>query len=125
MYEIDDSLKTLADKVIKAHEELAHLDDEELRIVFMRTDKAKSSKGRTVYADTEKLNDKHAALTGAQFVITFYADSEQLDERRLEILMYHELRHVGWDCGSCFMIPHDCEDFRDIINEYGADWIGG
>lgn len=123
MYEINSELKALADKVIKAHEELSHLDDEDLNIVFLSTDKSKASKGRIVYADTEKLNDKHAALTGCQFVITFYDDSKKLDENRLEILMYHELLHVGWDGGKCFIIPHDCEDFKSIINKYGVDWV--
>lgn len=122
MYEIDDSLKALAEKVILSHEDLAHLNDDELNIIFLRTDKTKKSRGLITYADTEKLNDKHAALTGAQFVITFYADSERFDEKRLEILMYHELHHVGWDKGKCSIIPHDCEDFKSIINEFGTDW---
>jgi hypothetical protein len=46
-----------------------------------------------------------------------------MDEHQLEILMEHELRHIGiTDNGDLVIEPHDIEDFRAIIDDYGLDW---
>jgi hypothetical protein len=46
-----------------------------------------------------------------------------MDEHQLEILMEHELRHIGVaDSGELVIEPHDIEDFRAIIDNYGLDW---
>ena len=58
------------------------------------------------------------------FVITFYwPNCENMTEEKLEMLMYHELRHVGFGDGTFTIIPHDVEDFRDVIDRWGLDWI--
>lgn len=122
MYTIDENLLDLGKKVINENPEFEMLRDGEVNIMFLRCDKPKGNKNRITYADCEKLNDKHATLAGCQFVITFYADSERMDEKQLEILMFHELLHVGWDGEKAFIVPHDCEDFKCIIEKYGTDW---
>jgi hypothetical protein len=45
----------------------------------------------------------------------------------MEILLYHELLHVGIkEDGEGEYIysvnPHEIEDFKTIINQYGMDW---
>ena len=44
----------------------------------------------------------------------------------MKILILHELMHVGiikdGNEESYFVRPHDIEDFRDIIVQYGLDW---
>jgi len=38
----------------------------------------------------------------------------------LKILVYHELRHIGID-GK--LVKHQVEDFKDILREFGIDWL--
>lgn len=123
-YKKDNDLAELGKKVIESHPELEAL--QYCRIGYLYADKEKNVKNKTVYADTEKLSDKMKALVPLDFVITFYEPScRNLTPDRMEILMYHELRHVGYDAtdGTCSILPHDLEDFKDIVDKYGTDWI--
>lgn len=122
MFYKDKTLEKIANDIIRKHDELRHLTDDALKIIYLRSDENIKNGRKTIFADTEKLNKKHRAMTGAHFVITFYADSEDLEGDQLEILMYHELRHVGWDGENAKIIPHDCEDFKSIVQKYGVDW---
>jgi len=126
MYTQDNGyLKNIAHNIISDRQtEFGHLAN--CKIGFLLSDKEKKSRGRLVYAETEKVNDKYKALTGLDFIITFYTPNcEGVSDRAMEILMLHELNHVGYDIEdeSCFIIPHDLEDFKEIVDEYGSDWI--
>ena len=125
-YNIDGKLEDIASKVINDHANLHHLSDERCRIAYQYSDEEKKSKGRKVFADTEKVKDKLKSILPYDFVITFYKpNTNNLTEDKMEKLMYHELRHVGFDPanGKHTIIPHDVEDFRDIVDTWGIDWI--
>lgn len=125
MFQIDEGLKALAEKVISEKKALKRLGTPECRIAYLYSDKEKKSKGRTVYADTEKISDKVKAVAPYDFIITFYRPScAALSTEKMEILMHHELKHVGFEPGKpFFIVPHDVEDFSDIIEEHGMSWI--
>lgn len=36
--------------------------------------------------------------------------------------MYHELRHIGVGEKGLKIVPHNIEDFSDILTKYGLDW---
>lgn len=92
-------------------------------IVYMESDKAKKNGNMIIYADAEKLTDKISALTGVDFVITFYKDAEDLTMTAHRILMEHELMHIGWEPGGTKkIVPHDVQDFAAILNKYGLQW---
>ena len=124
MYSYDAGLAEKVAKVIMDDERYDELS--RCRIAILYCDKAKKSRGRTVFADTRKLNEMASFMTGQDFVITFYADVEYLSETALDILIRHELQHVGYETrgGNVVkkIIPHDVEDFRGIVDEYGIDW---
>ena len=123
-YRLDDNLDAIAYKVIQAHSELAYLDTNGISIAYQRSNVNKKRNGKVVFADTEKIKDKYGVFIPHDFLITFYADSNNISNEILEKLMYHELRHVGFSEGKTFIVPHDVEDFKDIINIWGIDWIG-
>lgn len=124
MFEISTELQALADKVISKFKELKHITDNNVRIAYLYSDREKTSNGKKVYADTTKLNDKVKALTPYDFVVTFYRPAcSALDESKMETLMRHELKHIGVDKGKFKIVPHDVEDFSDIIEEYGMKWV--
>lgn len=125
MYSISTELADLFVQVTQEYPAVAHLNTPELGIVFLYSDRKRKHGGKTVYAETEKVGEKMKALAGADFVITFYKpDTDMLDEDRLKVLMYHELRHVGYDpeTGKTSIIPHDVEDFEDILSTRGFNW---
>ena len=118
-------LERLAKKVIKTYGDLKHLDDPQCRIVYQYCDKMKKSGGKIVLADTELVKDKIKAFCLADVLITVYQGScSGLDDERMERLMYHELKHVGFEAPDKYwIIPHDLEDFRDVVDKWGVDWV--
>ena len=125
-YEQDKRLAEIAEKVIEDHANLHHLKDERCRIAYQYSDEEKKSRGKTVFADTEKVKDKLKAILPYDFIVTFYRpNTANLTDEKMERLMYHELRHVGFDAekGKFTIIPHEIEDFRDVVDAWGIDWI--
>lgn len=125
MFEPSEDLKKLASDVIAEHNGLSALNDPECRIAYLYSDSEKKRNGKAVYADTEKLSDKVKTIAKCDFIITFYRPNcAGLDPSKMRILMYHELKHVGFEPGgACHIIPHDVEDFADIIEKHGMSWV--
>ena len=42
-----------------------------------------------------------------------------MSDAQLEILLYHELMHIGEDFD---IVKHDVEDFYTLLKEFGVDW---
>lgn len=127
-YYINDTLRDIAEKLIRTEDKFEHLRDTGCRIAFQDSDQAKKSNGKVVFADTEKVKDKYKRFMPYDFVITFYTpNTDHLDDEHLMRLMFHELSHVGFDPEENMfsIIPHDVEDFRDVIERWGIDWIDG
>jgi len=123
MFETSDDLKELALGVIADNPKLKPIADSGCRIAFLYCDKEKTSHGKKVYADTTKIADKVKVLAKFDFVITFYKPTcMTLSEDKLRILMKHELKHIGVKDSKFSILPHDVEDFSDIIEEHGMDW---
>ena len=93
-------------------------------------DEALTSLGHMVIAENdifEHLGGCRIAFLAADFVITFYATALDKSPEVQYRIMKHELMHVGFDPGNGdrWLIHHDVEDFRDMIDEYGIDWVRG
>ena len=126
VYTISTELEQIAKDVIAEMEDLKHLDDPGLRIAFQYSDQKKKNKDREVFADTETIKEKLKMFVHYDFLITFYEPNcIGLDEEHLKRLMYHELKHVGYDPEhrKFSIIPHDMEDFRDCVEKWGVNWI--
>lgn len=121
MYKISNYLEALGNECIVKYEELNHLDT--CRIKYLECDKKRKSGNKKIYADCHKVPEKEKAICNIDFIITFYHDSFDLSDYAKEILMFHELLHVGYDGENCYTISHDLEDFKLIINTFGTDWV--
>lgn len=122
MYKISKKLEELADKVIRERDDVSHLKEYGVQIIFLECNK-EVKENKVTYADTERIKDKYRAIIEADFIITFYTSiTDKLSEKQKEILMWHELKHVGFDGYKRWIIPHDAVDFIEIIKEYGVDW---
>lgn len=121
-------------KVIDENEEFAELRTPGCRILCLWGDDVRRSKGRIVYADTEKVKDKYKVIFPYDYIITFYAPvCKTLPADVLRHLIYHELLHIDFEEGhggdkdytaNRYKIrPHDIEDFRAVTDQWGLDWI--
>lgn len=123
MYEISDYLRELAERVTNTHKDVSELKDKLSAIAFLTCDSGKKTNGKKIFADTQKVSDKIKAITGLDFIITFYTPNYmEMTEEQMEILMRHELLHCGYFENKASIVPHDVEDFKAIISEYGVDW---
>jgi len=83
MFEVDEKLKAMAATVMEERKDLKKLAVPECRIVYLYSDNAKKSRGRAVYADTEKVSDKVKAIAPYDFIVTFYSPNcDLLDDEK-------------------------------------------
>lgn len=124
-YTKSSQLEQIAYELMITYDDLVHLDDEGCRIAYQYSDQEKKNRDVIVYADTETIKEKYKEFMPYDFIITFYEPNcDGLDDEHLRRLMYHELKHVGYEGDNKFrVIPHDLEDFRDCIGKWGIDWI--
>ena len=124
-YKKSEQLEQIAKELMQEMDDLLHLDDLSLRIAYQYSDQEKISRGMTVYADTEVVKEKYKEFMPYEFLITFYEPNcEGLDDEHLKRLMYHELKHVGYEGDNKFrVVPHNLEDFRECIDKWGIDWL--
>lgn len=122
-------LRKLAESCIKKYPLLENLKFyyKNVKIGFQWADSNKIKNDRVIYGDCERVKPKLKQFIDYDFVITFYADANYLSEQKQEVLMYHELRHIGIQEKvngdlNFYIVPHDVEDFIDIINDYGIGW---
>lgn len=110
------------------HEEptLKWIEETGVQVGFMSSNLAKTSKGKIVYGQCEKVPDKYRSFIPFDFLVTVYEPNViDFSTRQIRILLHHELLHVGVNekAEPSYRInPHDVEEFNEIINRYGIDW---
>ena len=124
VFKMDKELRDIVQETILAYDQFVVLKD--ARILVLYCDQDKKSRGKRVFADTKKTNELYEFITGYDFIITFYAGVEMMSASALRVLAYHELLHIGYEVRGMsvvkWIIPHDVEDFRDVIWRFGVDW---
>lgn len=97
---------------------------EGIRIAWLLSDEEKKNNGKIVHADCTKASAKYDWCCDYDFFITVYAPNvAHFTSEQMDILLEHELMHVGiTDTGTFRIVPHDAEEFMDIIRKYGIDW---
>lgn len=107
---------------------LVDIANSQAQIIFLSSDKAKLSKGKAIHAECEKISDKYKWGIPCDFTITVFEPNVQnFTDEQIKILLFHELLHVGVefkeDGGETYFTkPHDLEDFKLIIDQYGTEW---
>lgn len=115
-------LRRLGDKIIKSFSEFAFIKEWNIKIGYVISLEKKQGE-KTTYADCRKVSEVYRAYLPYDFIITFYErNTGFLNENQLKVLMYHELKHIGMGDRGLKIVPHDKEDFKDILERYGLDW---
>lgn len=119
--------RMIAKRLIRTLPEFEDIRDTDMRIAYLSSDKEKKKRDRIVYGDCTKVDSRYSWCCPYDFFITIYAPNvEEFDDRQMEALIRHELHHVGIDYSGAevkfYTVPHDIEEFWDIIDAYGLDW---
>lgn len=120
--ETSNEMRLLANRIIKHFPELYFIKEYDIKIGYVKSYEKKQGE-KVTYADCRKVPEVYKAYLPYDFIITFYErNTGFFNENQLKILMYHELRHIGIGEKGLKIVPHDIEDFKDILKEYGLDW---
>lgn len=126
--EISEEYAEIGAGVIEEEDSLMDLRNSQATIVYLTSENKKTAKGKIVCAECEKVPEKYKWSIPADFTITvFLPNVEGFSEEQKRILMFHELLHVGIvfnadGSESYSTVPHNYEDFKEIIDRYGTDW---
>ena len=125
---INDKYRSIAEHLIDTQTELAYIKDSSVKITYLESDAAKKAdKDKIVLGECEKVQAKNRWAIESDFTITLYEPNLiELSDRQLEIVLFHELLHIGIDWGEngevYYIRKHDLEDFKIIIDRFGTDW---
>lgn len=118
----------IAKELIDVRPELEAIRESDVQIVLLSSDHKAKSKGKPLLGQCEKIQNKYKWAIPADFTITvFEPNCEGMTDEQLSILIFHELLHVGVELDDngelkYFTVPHDLEDFKAIVDEYGTSW---
>lgn len=125
--ELSAAYAAIGEEMIRVHEELHPL--EGVRIAYLASDQEKTRNGRVIFGDCRKVSPQYAWCCPYDFIITIYEPNcveYRFDDEQMKILIWHELLHCGVeedDSGRKFrIIPHDVEEFDNIIEDEGMYW---
>jgi predicted metallopeptidase len=122
-WEPSGELEELGNKVLDKIKELDYIRDYEIKIGYVLSYEAKTKDGKTVFADCRKVNSSYLAYLPYDFLITFYEPNISiLSDNQKKIVMWHELRHVSIGPKGLKVAPHEVDDFKSILREFGIDW---
>lgn len=117
-FEESDELERLATALIEAYH--PHLEDARIRYLFRS--KPQKIGGAFAAATATKVPSVYAFLAKVDFIIQVHeGDWDEYDEEQRVALMDHELMHCGVDENGWCLIPHDLEEFNEIVERRG-EW---
>lgn len=115
-------------ELIDSEQSLSYISDSEVTICYLSSPAKKTSNSKVVYGQCERVADKNKWAIPCDFTITvFEPNVEGFSDEQLKVLIFHELKHIGIekrDDGTekYSIVPHDLEDFREVIDRFGVDW---
>lgn len=126
---INENYKAIAEHLIETEPDLLYIKDSRVRIAYLESDQSKKAdKDKLVLGECEKVAAKNRWAIDYDFTITLFKNNLiGLSEEQIEIVLFHELLHVGIELGAdgdeiYSVRKHDLEDFKIIIDKYGTDW---
>lgn len=127
MRKLNRRYKRIANTLIANEPDLKYIAESAVRIGYLSSEAEKTSNGRIIFGQCEKVPEKWKWAVPYDFVITvFEPNVERFTRKQIRILILHELLHVGIEYDGneekYYVIPHDVEDFKVILERYGMDW---
>ena len=125
---LSDRYAQLGQALVDTEPSLARVRESHATIVYLASDAATASRGRAVLGQCERVPDRWKWAVPADFCITvFEPNVAGMTDDQLSVLILHELLHVGVfenkDGDEVYRtVPHDLEDFREVVERFGMGW---
>ena len=124
---ISEEYTQIAYELIQNEDALEHIRDSNVQIIYLASEHEKKSGKKLVFGQCEKVPEKYKWAVPCDFTITvFEPNVERFTPEQIRILLFHELLHIGIEYDGneevYSVIPHDIEDFEEIIGRYGMRW---
>ena len=115
----------IGQRLIKTLPEFEDIKD--VTVVYLSSEKEKKTNGKTILGECIKVAPNYQWCCPFDFMVIIYDQNiAGFTDKQLEILIRHELHHIGvkqTDRGeSYYIVPHDIEEFYEILHDYGYDW---
>jgi|GEM_PF-3801091 len=109
----------LADRLIGKCDKLGHLAHFEIKYLFAKEDL--TSKGKRLLGKAHKFGERDKLLHRFSFMIIVDEEFWMNFPEKREPLLLHELLHCGINGdGKPTVVPHDLEEFGEVVRRYGA-----
>lgn len=117
----------MLERLLEDKADLGKINQHGISVGIISSTSKKKRNDQLVRADCRKTAEYYKAFVPYDFLVTVYEPNcMDLTEEQMEILLYHELLHVGVEETATgirtYMHGHDLEDFISIINQYGVNW---
>lgn len=125
---INEHYAEIGRELIETEPALEDIRNSEATIIYLSSEHEKTSDGKAVLGQCEKIQEKYKWSIPCDFTITLFEPNiEDLTPEQIRIVILHELLHVGIRLDKdgnedYYVVPHDVEDFRLLIERYGIDW---
>ena len=124
---ISERYTKIAHELIKNEPSLATIRGSRVTIAYLSSEHEKKESGKIIGGQCEKIPVKYKWAVPCDFTITvFEPNVERFTDEQIRILLFHELLHVGIRLDGneeeYFIVPHDVEDFKEILDRYGSGW---
>lgn len=118
---------TIAKRLIQTLPEFEELWEAGVRVAYLSSQKEKVKNHRVIFAECCKVDEKYDWCCKYDFFIIVYEPNvADFNAEQIEILIRHELHHIGIEYADTgikyYVVPHDVEEFWEIIHDHGLDW---
>jgi predicted metallopeptidase len=121
--EPDTETEAIALKIIDKFPEFDFIKDMDIKIGFVQSYEIKMKDGKATLGSCQKVNEKFKAFLPFDYLITIYKSNVYtLNSNQYKILIYHELKHITIGMRGLSIRPHNVEDFKDILKDFGLNW---
>lgn len=123
----DDRYRAVGERLIRELQEFSEIAASDVRIAWLSSQEEKRKSRRTVFGECHKVPDLYRWCCDYDFFIVIYEPNvTDFTEEQIETLIRHELHHVGIEYANTglkyYIVPHDVEEFWEIIHEHGLKW---
>lgn len=126
-YRQSEEYAELAWEVIRERDDLRWIEQTEITIGFLTSDEEKKRSGKVILGECRLVKSLYRDFVPYDYMIIIYEPNvARLTRDQMKILLYHELLHIDVrekDGEPIYKIrPHDVEEFREIVDQFGLDW---
>ena len=119
--------EAIGTRLIETMPEFNDLSESDVFIAYLSSNKEKKTAHKRIFGECVKVEDKYKWICPYDFMIILYEPNiADFNDDQIETLIRHEIHHIGIEYSDTglkyYIVPHDYEEFYEIIRDKGIDW---